>query len=190
MTLAVLGILCALAGSLAAPPIPTERYDAEQVIVETIYLVDEYGGREVVPRRPSFRTGAGHALTGPEFYAYVDRADLATAYRSRARRKRALIGVGIGMVAVGAGLSLVYIGVDGRPGDALLGSGAGLMLAGAVPAAIGGFMSPHPVSRATTLDLARAKNARLRKRLGLPMDLQLGPLAGRHGGGAQLSGAF
>ncbi len=82
---------------MAAPQSAVDRYEAERVIVDTIYVLDDVGGDETIPREPSFHTGAGRALTALECCAYVDRPDLAREFASRARRRRVLMGVGIGM---------------------------------------------------------------------------------------------
>jgi hypothetical protein len=180
---------CALA-VLAAADDPVAAYDAQRVVVDTVFVTDAAGGREVVPKRPTFRTGDGRALTGPAFYAYVDRPDLVDAFRRRRTRKRVLIGVGLGLVAGGTGLIFGSIAAKGRTNSALLGSGVGLVAAGLVPFGIGSFASPHPVEGQALLDLARDKNTRLRQDLGLPFELNFAPTAGRSGGGARISGRF
>lgn len=183
-----------LAGSmlalLAAPTDPVEVYDAQQVIPETVFVVDEDGGREVTPNRLTFRTGDGRRLSDLEFYTYVDRPDLAEAWRRRRRSRAALIGLGIGMVIGGGGLTVASIGVEGGTHHALVGTGAGLMLAGIVPLSVGGFLSPHPVSRDTLLSLAREKNTRLRADLGLPVELHFEPVIGAETSGVRLWGRF
>ncbi len=169
-----------------------DEYDRRRVVIDAVYVVGVGAGHFVVPRRFTSRTGDGRPLTGPAFYDYVDRPDLARLYMKRHRLRWTLGGVGIGMVAAGTALTLSYVGVDGKAGNALLGSGLGLIVGALVPIAVGGSLSPHPVSSEEAVELARKKNARLQDDLGFPahFELQLSPLGSRQGGGAQLSGRF
>ncbi len=176
--------------ALSAAEDPVEAYDAQRVVVDTVFVTDEAGGREIVPKRPSFRTGDGRPMTPAAFYGYVDRPDLLDAFLQKKTRKRTLIGVGLGFVVGGTGLVLGSIAAEGRTNAALLGSGVGLIAAGLVPVGIGGFMSPHPVSGEVLLNVAKDKNTRLRRDFGLPVELSFEPVARRSGGGARLSGRF
>lgn len=191
---AVAALVSAAPNSADSTPLrlALDAYDQRRVIIDAVYVVGEHDGHFIVPKRFTSRTGAGRALTGPAFYTYVDRPDLARQYEKRYRLRWTLGGVGIGMVAAGTALTLSYVWVDGRAGNALLGSGLGLIVGALVPIAIGGSMSPHPVSPEEAVELAKKKNARLQTELGFPphIELQLSPLGSRHGGGAQLSGRF
>ncbi len=185
-----------ISGVLWAPaPVDDVRlraYDDQRVIIDTVFVEHDGGGRFMVPKDFRPRTGSGKQLAGAEFYAYVDRPDLARRYEARTRQRWLLGGVGIGMFAIGTGLTLSYIGVDGKPGEALLGVGLGLMLGAAIPVAVAGFRSPHPVSGREAAHLATQKNVRLRTELAMPKSIRVdfSPLASRHGGGAQLSARF
>jgi len=183
-------LVASLLALLVAPVDPVEVYDAKQVIPETVFVVDAKGGRELTPRHLTFRTGDGRRLSDPEFYTYVDRPDLAEAWRARRRTRVTLIGVGIGMVVAGGGVTLSSIGASGRTHDALVGTGAGLMIGGIVPLCIGGFLSPHPVDNDTLLSLARHKNTRLRRELGLPIELHFQPVVGSETTGVRLWARF
>lgn len=181
-------LVALLLALLVAPVDPVEVYDAEQVIPETVFVVD--GGRELTPRHLTFRTGGGRRLSDPEFYAYVDQPDLAKAWRHRHQTRVTLIGVGIGMVVAGGGVTLSSIGASGRTNETLVGTGVGLMFGGIVPLCIGGFLSPHPVDNDTLLSLARDKNTRLRRELGLPIDLHFQPVIGSETTGVRFWGRF
>ena len=166
------------------------EYDQRRVVVDTVFVVDDHGGREIIPKRFRAHTGAGRVLSGPEFYAYVGRPDLASEYRVRSKRKKILGGVGLGMFVAGAGVSLGSIGASGRTASALLGSGVVLMFGGLVPIGFAGTLSPHPVTPAQVGDLVSEQNKRLRAELGLPERVKVRPVASSAGGGAVVSGRF
>ncbi|MGH1344585.1 MAG: hypothetical protein ACRBN8_23705 [Nannocystales bacterium] len=187
---------CLVASMVAAttprPGLETvlREYDNRRVTVDTVFAIDDHGGREIVPKRFQTRTGDGRELVGPQFYAYVDRPDLAIAYRARSKRKKILGGVGIGLLATGAGLSLGYIAASGRTANALLGSGVVLMFGSMVPIGFATALSPHPVTPAEVGKLVNEKNRRLRAELGLPEQVRVHPIATASGGGAVVSGRF
>lgn len=187
---------CLVASMLAATNPQSElqttirEYDQRRVVLDTVFVIDDHGGREIVPKRFRAHTGTGRVLAGPEFYTYVDRPDLASEYRVRSKRKKVLGGVGIGLFVTGAGLSLGYIAASGRTANALLGSGVALMFGSMIPIGFAGALSPHPVTPAEVGDLVSEKNRRLRTKLGLPERVKVRPVASSAGGGAVVSGRF
>lgn len=187
---------CLVASVLAAtnpqPGVETalREYDQRRVTVGTVFVLDDHGGREIVPKRFRAQTGSGRVLAGAEFYSYVGRPDLASEYQTRSRRKKVLAGVGIGLFATGAGLSLGYIAASGRTANALLGSGVALMFGSMVPIGFATALSPHPVTPAEVGKLVDDKNRRLRAELGFPENLRVRPVASTSGGGAVFSGRF
>lgn len=187
---------CLVASVLAAtnPQPGVERalreYDQRRVTVGTVFVLDDHGGREIVPKRFRAQTGSGRVLEGSDFYTYVDRPDLASQYQARAKRKKILGGVGMGLLATGAGLSLGYIAASGRTANALLGSGVALMFGSMVPIGFATGLSPHPVTPAEVGTLVDDKNRRLRTELGFPEQIRVRPVASSSGGGAAVSGRF
>lgn len=187
---------CLVASVLAAtnpqPGLETalRAYDQNRITVDTIFVIDDHGGREIVPKHFQARTGSGRVLTGPEFYTYVDRADLASEYRVRSKRKKVLAGVGFGLLATGVGLSLGYIGASGRTANALLGTGVAVMFGSMIPIGFATALSPHPVTPREVGQLVDDKNERLRTELGFPERVKIQPMASSSGGGALVSGRF
>lgn len=187
---------CLVASVLAAtnpqPGLETalRAYDQNRVVVDTVFIIDDHGGREIVPKHFQARTGTGRVLAGPEFYTYVDRPDLASEYRVRSKRKKILGGVGLGLLATGVGLSLGYIAASGRTGNALLGTGVAVMFGSMVPIGFATALSPHPVTPAEVRLLVDDKNERLRTELGFPAGMKVRPMASSSGGGALVSGRF
>ncbi len=187
---------CLVASVLAAtnpqPGLETalREYDQRRVTVDTVFVIDDHGGREIIPKKFHARTGSGTALAGSEFYAYVDRPDLASEYQVRAKRKKILAVVGVGLFVTGAGLSLGSIATNGRARGALLGSGVAMMFGSMVPIGFATALSPHPVTPAEVGQLVDDKNKRLLTELGFPARVTVRPTASSSGGGASVSGRF
>lgn len=143
-------------------------YESRRLTIETVYFIDQYGGREVIPQNFQARTGGGLVLSGPQFYTYVDRADLASEHRNRLRRKKVLTGFGFGMLLSGAALTLGSVAsTDERTYSALVGSGAALMIGSVVPIAFAIKLPSHPVTTTRAAELVEAKNKALRAEFGI-----------------------
>lgn len=145
-----------------------QLYERQRLTLDTVYLTDEYGGREVVPKNFQARTGSGLVLKGPQFYSYVGRDDLASEHRQLVRRKKILSGVGFSMLLAGSALALSSVfSPDQRSYSALVGSGATLVLGSLVPIGFSIALPAHPVTTAEIAELVETKNRAIRAELGI-----------------------
>jgi hypothetical protein len=215
-TLFLLLVLCALPGVAQAEEVPTftptpPAAELPRQVMGTFQ--EQYLGVDVTTGQAT--QGKAHAPLSPlEFYAALERPDLAEAYRSATHTKTALYITGGTLAAAGivAGLAelatrpdltsdycnnLQNFNTDCVPSYSRHGNlGAGFIAAGVISGAVltlvGMRIDPVPVTHVEAKALADGHNRALWQRLRSAQghSLQLQPALGDRGGGLLLSGRF
>lgn len=155
VALAALELLAALDRPRAPPPAAAAVDEYQK---DFVWFYDGHSGfgRSFVPYHGKYH----EPLEGSAFYEAIERPDLASSYRLRQA---------LNITMFAGGTALFFYGFFAFHDNGLLTIGS--VLAGGVLGSIGFYRANDPVDEPTARRLADEHNRRLKRRLGLPTDL-------------------